>query len=202
MRASCLPCLFISLSVFFFFSHLSDLLSLLPPPSTIFRSNHSQLTSLYPRNPPERNTVHKHNFGFMPSWTSLPFCCSTLSQISGSHGNSAKFYQDAGSRGVKGLGLLSSKPRPKVGAHFQRQITRRISKNLQNPHWETCQKIVGKIKWINRMSRDSNGKNIEYSFSQFHRGRDLRGPRQLVGFSAFLGMVQIIFVLCIRLVFN
>ena len=45
-------------------------------------------------------------------------------------------------------------------------------------------------------------KNIEYSFSPFHRGRDLLGPRQLVGFSAFLGMVQIIFVLCIGLVFN
>lgn len=35
-----------------------------------------------------------------------------------------------------------------------------------------------------------------------HRGRDLLGPRQLAGFSAFLGMLQVIFVLCIGLVFN
>lgn len=36
-------------------------------------------------------------------------------------------------------------------------------------------------------------KNIEYSFSLFHREGDLTGPRQLGGFPASLAMVQIIF---------
>jgi hypothetical protein len=46
------------------------------------------------------------------------------------------------------------------------------------------------------VSRDSDGKNIEYSFSLFHREGDLAGPRQLGGFPASLAMVQIIFLCC------
>lgn len=50
---------------------------------------------------------------------------------------------------------------------YSKAVTKWVSKHISNPHWEICQKIVGKIKWINSMSRDSNGKILNIHFLGF-----------------------------------
>lgn len=115
------------------------------PTSTILRSSHAPLL-FAPQIPQNSNLLHKHNLGFMPCWTSFLFCYLTLSQIWGSHGNAVKVYKYAGSQSVKGFGLPSSKPQPKVShsAHFQRQSQDAYQRIYRIHIGKPVRKLLGK----------------------------------------------------------